>query len=183
MTPRLGEVINQARRAHKMTLRQLADQVTKDDGTTISPQYLYDIELHHRVPTPHILRELARVLDQDYDTLLALAGAADIVVQEYLAAYPHQVEFVIRLFRAAQQRGFEDWERLRQAVEKGQRDRYDHTNALAQDVQQPGMPKRRRLNSSAGTTWVYHSCQQGPRSKAASSLHERRWTGGAVWAV
>lgn len=118
MTPRLGEVINQARRTHRLTLRQLAEQVTKDDGTTISPQYLNDIELHHRVPTPYLLRELARVLDQDYDTLLALAGAADIVVQEYLEAHPHQVEPVIRLFRAAQQRGFEDWERLRQIIEK-----------------------------------------------------------------
>jgi transcriptional regulator with XRE-family HTH domain len=62
MTLRLGEAINQARRVRKMTLRQLAEQVTKDDGTTISPQYLNDIELHHRLPTPHVLRELARVL-------------------------------------------------------------------------------------------------------------------------
>jgi transcriptional regulator with XRE-family HTH domain len=118
VTPRLGEVINQARRAKKMTLRQLAEQVTKDDGTSISPQYLNDIELHHRIPTPPLLGELARVLDLDYDTLLALAGAADIVVKEYLGAHPHQVEPVIRLFRAAQQQEFEDWERLRQVIEK-----------------------------------------------------------------
>jgi hypothetical protein len=37
MTPRLGEVIAQARRARRLTLRQLANQVTKEDGSTISP--------------------------------------------------------------------------------------------------------------------------------------------------
>jgi transcriptional regulator with XRE-family HTH domain len=118
MPPRLGEAIHQARQARKLTLRQLADQVTKDDGTPISPQYLNDIELHHRVPTPHVLRELARVLELDADTLLASAGAADVVVREYLASYPEQAEAVIQLFRAAQQREFEEWERLREIIEK-----------------------------------------------------------------
>jgi transcriptional regulator with XRE-family HTH domain len=118
MTARLGDSIHQARQARKLTLRQLADQVTKDDGTPISPQYLNDIELHHRVPTPHVLREFARVLELDADTLLATAGAADVVVREYLASHPEQAEAVIRLFRAAQRRGFEDWERLREIIEK-----------------------------------------------------------------
>lgn len=118
MAPRLGEVINQGRRARKMTLRQLAEQVTKDDGTPISPQYLNDIELHHRLPTPHVLRDLARVLGLDYDTLLASAGAADVAVREYVASHPEQAEAVIRLFRAAQQRGFEDWNQLREIIER-----------------------------------------------------------------
>jgi transcriptional regulator with XRE-family HTH domain len=118
MKPQLGAVINHARLACKLTLRQLADQVTKDDGTPISPQYLNDIELHHRVPTPHVLREIARVLELDADTLLATAGAADVVVREYLASHPEQGEGIIHLFRAAQRRGFKDWERLRDNIEK-----------------------------------------------------------------
>jgi len=118
MPPPLGDAINQARRVRKLTLRQLADQVTKDDGTPISPQYLNDIELHHRVPTPHVLRELARVLELDADMLLATAGAADVVVREYLALHPEHAEGIIRLFRAAQGRGFEEWERLREIVEQ-----------------------------------------------------------------
>jgi transcriptional regulator with XRE-family HTH domain len=121
VTRRLGEVINQARRSRKLTLRQLGAQVTKDDGTTISPQYLNDIELHHRVPTPHVLRELARVLALEYDTLLALAGAAEVVVREYLADYPQQGEAIIKLFRAAQHREFEGWEHLRQSIERGKK--------------------------------------------------------------
>jgi len=118
MTPRLGDAIHQARRARKLTLRQLAEQVTKEDGTPISPQYLNDIELHHRVPTPHVLREFARVLEMDADTLLATAGAVDVVVREYVASHPEQTEDVRRLFRAAQQWGFEDWHQLQVIIER-----------------------------------------------------------------
>jgi transcriptional regulator with XRE-family HTH domain len=100
-------------------LRQLAEQVTKDDGTPLSPQYLNDIELHHRVPTPHVLREFARVLELDADTLLATAGAADVVVREYVASHPEHAEAVIRLFRAAQQQEFHHWHILRQHIERG----------------------------------------------------------------
>jgi transcriptional regulator with XRE-family HTH domain len=114
----LGDVIRQARQTRHLTLRRLADQVTKEDGSTISPQYLNDIELHHRLPTPHVLRDLARVLGLDYDTLLASAGAADVVVREYLEAYPQHTEAIIKLFRAAQQEGFQDWHDLRQRIER-----------------------------------------------------------------
>jgi hypothetical protein len=62
MPPRFEEVIKQACQARRLTLRRLADQVTKEDATPISPQYLFDIEVHHWVPAPHVLRELARVL-------------------------------------------------------------------------------------------------------------------------
>jgi len=61
---------------------------------------------------------LARVLDLDYDRLLAAAGAADIAVREYLAAYPQPSEAVIKLFREAQQGGFDDWQKLRSIVDK-----------------------------------------------------------------
>jgi transcriptional regulator with XRE-family HTH domain len=112
MTPRLGDIIKQARQTQRLTLRCLADQVTKEDGTHISPQYLNDIELHHRFPTPRVLRDLARVLSLDYDTLLASAGAADVVVREYLEAYPQHAEAIIKLFRMAQQQGFQGWHDL-----------------------------------------------------------------------
>ncbi len=118
MPLQLGDLIKQARQTHHLTLRRLADQVTKEDGRPISPQYLFDIEVHHRVPAPHVLRELARVLGLNQDTLLALAGAADVVVREYLASHPQQTEAVIRLFRAAQQRGFQDWNQLREIIER-----------------------------------------------------------------
>jgi transcriptional regulator with XRE-family HTH domain len=121
MPPRVGEVIEQARRARRLTLRHLADHVPKVDGTPISPQYLFDIEVHHRVPAPHVLRQLANALELDYDTLLALAGAADVVVREYLQAQPEAQAAVIELFRAAQQQAFADWEPLRRILEKGEK--------------------------------------------------------------
>jgi transcriptional regulator with XRE-family HTH domain len=123
MPQQLGEMIKQARQARHLTLRRLANQVMKKDGTPISPQYLFDIEVHHRVPAPHVLRELARVLEQDYDTLLALAGAANTVMQEYLEAYPQHTEAVIKLFRVAQQQGFHDWDHLCQRVERSSKGR------------------------------------------------------------
>jgi transcriptional regulator with XRE-family HTH domain len=119
MPPRLGEVIKHGRQARRWTLRHLADQVTKEDGTPISPQYLFDIEVHHRVPAPHVLGELARLLALEYGTLLALAGAADTVVREYLEAYPQHTTAVIQLFRAAQEQGFEEWDRLRRTITNG----------------------------------------------------------------
>jgi hypothetical protein len=70
----------------------------KEDGTPISPQYLFDIEVHHRVPAPHVLHELARVLELDYDILLAFAGAADIVVRDYLEEHPQHTEAVVKFF-------------------------------------------------------------------------------------
>jgi transcriptional regulator with XRE-family HTH domain len=119
MPPRLGEVIKHARQARRLTLRRLADQVSKEDGGPISPQYLFDIETHHRVPSPRVLQELARVLEQDYDTLLILAGAADTVVRDYLQEHPQYTEAVIKLFRAAQRQRFEEWDLLRQHIVRG----------------------------------------------------------------
>ena len=47
------------------------------------------------------------MLERDYDTLLALAGAADIVVREYLQTHAEVEATGITLFRAAQVQGFE----------------------------------------------------------------------------
>jgi hypothetical protein len=68
MPLRLGEIVKHGRHARLLTLRHIADQVMKDDGTPISPQYLFDIEVHHPARAPHVLPKLARVLDRDDDT-------------------------------------------------------------------------------------------------------------------
>ena len=122
MSQQLGDVINQARRARRWSLRQLAVQVQKEDGTPISPQYLNDIELNRRIPAPHVLRELAKVLELDTDHLLMLAGGGEAVVHEYFEAHPEREEAVVELFRTAKQRGFKDWERLTRIVENQSRE-------------------------------------------------------------
>jgi hypothetical protein len=54
----------------------------------------------------------ALILELNYDTPVALAGTADMVVQEYLEAYPQHTEAVIKPFRVARQWGFEECERV-----------------------------------------------------------------------
>jgi len=123
MAEQLGDVINRSRRARRLTLRQLAEKVRKKDGQSISPQYLNDIELNRRIPSPQVLGELGRELELELDTLLMLAKAGETVVREYLEEYPKEEAEVIQLFRTAQKRGFKDWERLRKIVEKRREDK------------------------------------------------------------
>src|SRR2546428_11729152 len=70
------------------------EQHAREDGTAMSPHVRSDIGVHHRVPAPHVLRELDRVLELHYDAILALAGAVDTVVREYLEAHPQHTEAV-----------------------------------------------------------------------------------------
>ena len=58
------------------------------------------------------------MLALDAGTLLAIAGAAHVVVREYVASHPEQAQGIIPLFRAAQQHGFKDWHQLREIVER-----------------------------------------------------------------
>ena len=122
MPQQLGDVINQARRARRWSLRQLAAQVHKEDGTSISPQYLNDIELNRRIPAPYVLRELAQLLELDEDHMLMLAGGGEAVVREYFETHPEQKEAVVQLFRNAKRRRFEDWGRLNRIVESESRE-------------------------------------------------------------
>jgi hypothetical protein len=82
-----------SKQAHQA--RRLVEQVMREDGTSISPQYRFNIEVHH-VPAPYVLGEMAWVLDLNHDVLLALGGAAETVVWEYLEAYPQRTETVMK---------------------------------------------------------------------------------------
>jgi transcriptional regulator with XRE-family HTH domain len=123
MTEQLGDVINQARRKRRWSLRQLAENLKKEDGTPISPQYLNDIELNRRSPSTHVLRELARELELDFDKLLLLVGEGEKVVREYLDTYPQEEEAIMQLFRVAEAKGFTEWGRLQKIIEQEQKDR------------------------------------------------------------
>jgi transcriptional regulator with XRE-family HTH domain len=122
MSQQLGDVINQARRARRWSLRQLAAQVRKEDGAPISPQYLNDIELNRRIPAPHVLHELVQLLELDADHMLMLAGGGEAVVREYFEAHREREEAVVELFRTAKQQGFKDWERLTRIIKSQSRE-------------------------------------------------------------
>ena len=71
-----GRAISGARKARGMSQKELAGRVLKEDGGgPISPQYLNDIEHDRRSPTSdHLIREFARLLDEDEGYLFFLAG-------------------------------------------------------------------------------------------------------------
>lgn len=74
MPQSLGQVVREARLAKKLTQRELAERVKKEDGTPITPQYLNDIEFDRRTPSEFVARTLAKALDLDPDFLIVLAG-------------------------------------------------------------------------------------------------------------
>ena len=70
-----GRAISDARKAQGVSQKELAARVRKEDGTVISAQYLNDIEHDRRNPTSdHLIREFARVLDENEGYLFFLAG-------------------------------------------------------------------------------------------------------------
>ncbi len=64
------------RKAKGLSQKELAGLVIKEEGSeSISPQYLNDIEHDRRSPTSdRLIREFARVLDEDEGYLFVLAG-------------------------------------------------------------------------------------------------------------
>ena len=59
----LGEAISQQRRKLGLSQKQLAEQIRREEGGSISPQYLNDIEHDRRSPSSdHMIKEFARVL-------------------------------------------------------------------------------------------------------------------------
>ncbi len=69
-----GQVIAEARKKLPLSQKELANRIRKEDGEPISPQYLNDIERDRRIPSAHVVEELARVLREDKDYLYHLAG-------------------------------------------------------------------------------------------------------------
>jgi len=71
-----GKAISEARKSARLTQRDLAASIVREDGGQgISPAYLNDIEHDRRTPSgSHLIREFARTLALDADYLLVLAG-------------------------------------------------------------------------------------------------------------
>jgi transcriptional regulator with XRE-family HTH domain len=71
----LGEAISQQRRKRGLSQKQLAEQIRREEGGSISPQYLNDIEHDRRSPSSdHMIKEFARVLGLSENYLFYLAG-------------------------------------------------------------------------------------------------------------
>ncbi len=94
-----GSAIADARKALDMSQKELAAAVKKEDGDSITPQYLNDIEHDRRSPSSDLLVEqFARLLKIEKDYLYFLSGRLPSDVRAK-ALTPSQVTEVMTAFR------------------------------------------------------------------------------------
>lgn len=98
MKERLGQRIQRKRKEKKLGLREAAGKI---DG--LSPTYLSRIENDEEKspPSERVLRALARLLDDNADELMALAGRVSEDVEKLVTADTSLPQFL----RTASQRG------------------------------------------------------------------------------
>lgn len=108
----LGPLLQHAREAQGLSLRQAAARIYREDGQPISASYLHDLEHDRRKPSPHLLRELAGVLQIPHDRLLTTARQADAILRAYLDEIPEAEAALSWLLLLARQYHFAAWERV-----------------------------------------------------------------------
>jgi transcriptional regulator with XRE-family HTH domain len=97
-----GSLISTARKRRKLSQRQLAALIMKEnDREPISAQYLNDIEHDRRnPPSEYIIAQLARELGLSKDRLCLIAGTLPAEDHEIISsAQPEVVESAWTLFR------------------------------------------------------------------------------------
>jgi transcriptional regulator with XRE-family HTH domain len=95
-----GTVLSEARKAKGISQKELAAKVKKEDGQTISPQYLNDIERDRRnPPSEFIIGQIAKQLDFDKDTLCLAAGTVSSELMKMAASQPDKIEQAFKAFR------------------------------------------------------------------------------------
>lgn len=100
-----GRIIADARKAVGISQKALAEMIKKDDGTSISPQYLNDIEHDRRnPPAESLLEQFAEKLSLPLEYLHYHAGKLpDDVINENPTPPPDQVKAAFRAFRRTMQ--------------------------------------------------------------------------------
>lgn len=94
-----GQYITEGRKKAGLSQKDLAAQLTKDDGTPISPQYLNDIEHDRRNPPgEYLLSQFSNVLDLSLDYLRYLSGTLPKDIRQDTHR-PEKVEEAFKAFR------------------------------------------------------------------------------------
>jgi transcriptional regulator with XRE-family HTH domain len=78
----LGDWIRETRIAKDLTLRELARRLDR------APSYISDIEYSRRIPSEEVLREICKVLDLEFDRMLAAAGRLGAEAERFLKSKP-----------------------------------------------------------------------------------------------
>lgn len=96
-----GQIIGEARKALRLSQKDLAGRVRKEDGEPISPQYLNDIEHDRRnPPSEFIIEQLAKQLKLLKEPLIGAAGLWPTDLRERLpSADPEAVQRAFTAFR------------------------------------------------------------------------------------
>lgn len=97
-----GKIIADARRKTRLSQKELAAKIKKENGEPISPQYLNDIEHDRRnPPNEFLIAQFARLLNLPKDYLILAAGALPAEELGTIArAKPGQVAEAFKAFRA-----------------------------------------------------------------------------------
>ena len=99
MAPSFGRILIDARRHARLSQRELASRIIKEDGEPISPQYLNDLERDRRnPPNRHLLRQFAATLNLPEEYLDFVAGQLPEDLRSGSYA-PDQVQAAFRAFR------------------------------------------------------------------------------------
>jgi transcriptional regulator with XRE-family HTH domain len=94
-----GSYISHQRRARGLTQKQLAEQIQREEGGSISPQYLNDIEHDRRSPSSdHMINEFARVLQLSANYLSYLTGRVPAAARRRDAT-PRDIDQWVQAFR------------------------------------------------------------------------------------
>jgi transcriptional regulator with XRE-family HTH domain len=97
-----GQIIAEARKKLGLSQKELAERIKKkEDGESISPQYLNDIERDRRnPPSEFLITQFARELKLSKDYLLLAAGTVSSELKERLSDKdPAEVEKAFQAFR------------------------------------------------------------------------------------
>jgi transcriptional regulator with XRE-family HTH domain len=97
-----GQIVAGARKDARMSQKELASRILKEDGTPISPQYLNDLERDRRNPPAEpLLRQFAAQLGLDPEYLCFVAGQfpSDLRRMDGEAYSQERVAAAFRAFR------------------------------------------------------------------------------------
>ena len=96
-----GQMIALARKARRLSQKDLAARIKKEDGDAISPQYLNDIEHDRRnPPSEYLIAQFAKELDLAKDHLCFAAGTLPEELRKTVSdARPERVEAAFKAFR------------------------------------------------------------------------------------
>jgi transcriptional regulator with XRE-family HTH domain len=97
---RLGRRVREARRRKHLSQRQLAEAVSSSGDITLTFPSVSGIERGSYIPSIPVLRLLAAVLEEDFDTLLELAGKFDSRVLQGMAQADTRIARLLTLLSA-----------------------------------------------------------------------------------